>query len=195
MAKQTDAFRDLCSLTNRSATSLPQVEYEEVAPDDSSGIDPGKAPPNWEEMYARIEAMRAPGGIAADAAVDSLGCEKLWDVDSDPATQRFQVLVSLMLSSQTKDEVTAAAVRRLQGELPGTAKCCCLSMVVFSAHPISSASTNLAIGRWSDRRRCPCRHRGRGACLHYKGTLASGMRWSGIARVPVLRYPPRFTPR
>jgi len=54
--------------------------------------------------------MRAAG----DAPVDSMGCERLADPHAPPADQRFQVLVSLMLSSQTKDEVTHAAMARLR---------------------------------------------------------------------------------
>lgn len=60
--------------------------------------------------------MRARG---APAPVDTMGCERLADPAASPADQRFQTLVSLMLSSQTKDTVTAAAVARLQAELPG----------------------------------------------------------------------------
>ena len=44
-------------------------------------------------------------------------CQRLADTTAPPAVFRFQVLVSLMLSSQTKDEMTAAAVRRLQVNL------------------------------------------------------------------------------
>ena len=51
---------------------------------------------------------------AAPAPVDTMGCERLADGESDPKTFRFQTLVSLMLSSQTKDQVTAAAVEKLQ---------------------------------------------------------------------------------
>ncbi|EAY16825.1 HhH-GPD superfamily base excision DNA repair protein [Trichomonas vaginalis G3] len=47
------------------------------------------------------------------APVDTLGCgtqsEKV-----DPKTERFQTLISLMLSSMTKDQQTSAAVRKLQ---------------------------------------------------------------------------------
>jgi len=48
------------------------------------------------------------------AVVDSMGTEALADRTAPPYTQRFQTLVALMLSSQTKDEVTGAAVIRLQ---------------------------------------------------------------------------------
>lgn len=48
------------------------------------------------------------------APVDLYGCDRLYDKEASGPIQRFQILVSLMLSSQTKDEVTAAAVARLK---------------------------------------------------------------------------------
>lgn len=48
-----------------------------------------------------------------DAAVDSMGCERCADPAAPPAVQRYQNLVSLMLSSQTKDPIVFAATRRL----------------------------------------------------------------------------------
>ena len=41
-------------------------------------------------------------------------CEVLSNETDPPNVQRFHTLVALMLSSQTKDEITAGAVRRLQ---------------------------------------------------------------------------------
>eukprot|EP01079_Euglenida_sp_SAG-EU17-18_P002426 gene2426-3205_t len=41
------------------------------------------------------------------APVDSMGCERIADESADPAVYRYQALIALMLSSQTKDEVTA----------------------------------------------------------------------------------------
>jgi endonuclease-3 len=48
-----------------------------------------------------------------------MGCERLGDPNASPRHQRFHVLVGLLLSSQTKDAVTAAAVRNLQSTIPG----------------------------------------------------------------------------
>jgi len=50
----------------------------------------------------------------ASAPVDSMGCERAHDMDASPPIQRFQCLISLMLSSQTKDEVNFAAMVRLR---------------------------------------------------------------------------------
>jgi endonuclease-3 len=70
-----------------------------------------KAPSvDWRAQYAGIRAMRAK----QEAPVDTMGCDVLHDPAAPVATQRFQVLVSLMLSSQTKDEVTYGAMQRLR---------------------------------------------------------------------------------
>lgn len=62
--------------------------------------------------------MRLPGGAASNAAVDTMGCERLADTTASPRDQRFHTLVALMLSSQTKDTTNAAAMHRLKTELP-----------------------------------------------------------------------------
>ncbi|CAE6488932.1 unnamed protein product [Rhizoctonia solani] len=76
---------------------------------------PHPAPPNWEKQYALIEEMRAN----IDAPVDTMGCAKSMTGVGPLKDQRFGTLVSLMLSSQTKDEVTTAAVENLRRVLPG----------------------------------------------------------------------------
>ncbi|KAI9835086.1 MAG: hypothetical protein M1819_002638 [Sarea resinae] len=73
-------------------------------------------PPHWEEVYDTVKAMRA----RIVAPVDTMGCERLADETASPRDQRFQTLISLMLSSQTKDTVTAATIRHLQTSLPGS---------------------------------------------------------------------------
>ena len=67
-------------------------------------------PPNWEMVYNNILEMRKD----LSAPVDTMGCEKAHDPNESPHVQRFQCLVSLMLSSQTKDEVNFAAMTRLK---------------------------------------------------------------------------------
>lgn len=95
-------------------------------------------PPDWEKQLGYIRAMRS----SRDAPVDNMGADKCYDEDA-PAhvcvcvpsisnltlcmsskefilssllgqVKRFQVLVSLMLSSQTKDQVTSAAMQKLR---------------------------------------------------------------------------------
>ncbi|KAI5840453.1 DNA glycosylase [Morchella snyderi] len=72
-------------------------------------------PPNWQAMYAAVREMRS----RIPAPVDTMGCERLADAASTPKIRRFQTLVSLMLSSQTKDTVNAVAMKQLQEGLPG----------------------------------------------------------------------------
>lgn len=47
------------------------------------------------------------------APVDTMGCATNWDSSVDAKTGRFHTLVSLMLSSQTKDEMVAATMKKL----------------------------------------------------------------------------------
>ncbi|VDD85129.1 unnamed protein product [Enterobius vermicularis] len=67
-------------------------------------------PYKWEEQLKNIMKMRE----SRDAPVDTLGCHMIADVLAEPKVFRFQTLVGLMLSSQTKDQVTAAAMQRLR---------------------------------------------------------------------------------
>ncbi|XP_045613663.2 uncharacterized protein [Procambarus clarkii] len=70
----------------------------------------GWEPSHWREVLENIHQMRA----TRDAPVDLMGAEKCMDRDSQPEVYRFQVLISLMLSSQTKDQVTHAAMMKLR---------------------------------------------------------------------------------
>ena len=69
-----------------------------------------EAPENWQVLYNNILEMRKD----KTAPVDSMGCEKVQQLSREPHVQRFHCLVSLMLSSQTKDEVNFAAMQRLR---------------------------------------------------------------------------------
>jgi endonuclease-3 len=80
--------------------------------DGSVKIEP---PANWEEIYTLTRQMRNENV----APVDTMGCESLADRNRTPRDQRFQTLVALMLSSQTKDTVTAVAMRGMQENMPG----------------------------------------------------------------------------
>ncbi|EEA26782.1 alpha,alpha-trehalase nth1 [Talaromyces marneffei ATCC 18224] len=71
-------------------------------------------PSNWETMYDIVKKMRAANPTAP---VDTMGCANLHWRTSPPKEQRFHTLVALMLSSQTKDTVTAVAMQRLHTEL------------------------------------------------------------------------------
>lgn len=87
---------------------------------DASSVKP--APKRWKQQLEALTKQRK----RIIAPVDGSGCEDaggddrradLWRQESKEDQQRrerFTILVSLMLSSQTKDEVTAQAVRNLQ---------------------------------------------------------------------------------
>ncbi|XP_052462319.1 endonuclease III-like protein 1 isoform X2 [Carassius gibelio] len=67
-------------------------------------------PRDWRTQLSFIREMRSK----RDAPVDQMGAEKCYDTEAPPEVRRYQVLISLMLSSQTKDHVTAGAMQRLR---------------------------------------------------------------------------------
>ncbi|KAL8709583.1 MAG: hypothetical protein Q9220_005675 [cf. Caloplaca sp. 1 TL-2023] len=71
-------------------------------------------PTNWEVIYTAVQEMRKK----VLAPVDTMGCESLAEESWSPRDKRFQTLIALMLSSQTKDTTTALAIRNLQTTLP-----------------------------------------------------------------------------
>ncbi|KAL7310211.1 alpha,alpha-trehalase nth1 [Mucor circinelloides] len=105
-------------LTAIKKTKIEVVKKEESQEPDTSLLHASstkKPPANWNIVYDLLEALREK----EKAPVDTMGCERLADSAATPIVQRFQTLVALMLSSQTKDTVTSVAVRKLQQELPG----------------------------------------------------------------------------
>ncbi|KAI1104718.1 putative DNA repair protein NTG1 [Jackrogersella minutella] len=106
--------------TKITAPAAPKRQRKPArkAVDADTGEAKVSAPSDWEEMYDAVKAMRGPGGPAANAAVDTMGCERLAEASASARDRRFQTLVALMLSSQTKDTTNAVAMRRLQTELP-----------------------------------------------------------------------------
>ncbi|XP_078035673.1 nth-like DNA glycosylase 1 [Augochlora pura] len=66
-------------------------------------------PENWKTILENIKEMRKHG----TAPVDEMGCDKCVDPKASAKLARYQSLIALMLSSQTKDQVTHAAMQRL----------------------------------------------------------------------------------
>ncbi|EGC32185.1 hypothetical protein DICPUDRAFT_8477, partial [Dictyostelium purpureum] len=64
----------------------------------------------WEEVWNKIEVMRKEN----IAPVDTLGAESFNIEEIEPKERRFHILVGCLLSSQTKDQVTHAAMVRLK---------------------------------------------------------------------------------
>ncbi|CAD6499525.1 BgTH12-03636 [Blumeria graminis f. sp. triticale] len=124
--------RDATVASRRRGSKKPNDEPHTAAPPSprkkrvrSSKAPPSvkeatQPPPGWAELYAVVKEMRATGR-AQHAPVDSMGCERLAQADMSPRDQRFQTLIALMLSSQTKDTTNAAAMQRLATELPAHA--------------------------------------------------------------------------
>lgn len=109
----------LFSLSSPGKSPRRQRKPARKTTDPTTGEITVAPPSDWEEMYDTVRKMRSPTGQAYPAAVDTMGCERLADLESSPRDQRFHTLVALMLSSQTKDTVNAVAMRRLQTEMPG----------------------------------------------------------------------------
>ncbi|KXH25067.1 HhH-GPD superfamily base excision DNA repair protein [Colletotrichum simmondsii] len=85
-----------------------------TSPSSSSHVEP---PTDWLQIYNTVKEMRLHGA-ARNAAVDTMGCERLFHPDASERDRRFHILIALMLSSQTKDTVNAVAMKRLMTELP-----------------------------------------------------------------------------
>lgn len=85
---------------------FPRVLQEDVT---------ASQPKNWDKIYNAIVEMRK----LIITPVDSMGCERMPDTITPRMSRdnaklyRFQLLISLMLSSQTKDEVNFSAMLRL----------------------------------------------------------------------------------
>ncbi|KAJ2729710.1 alpha,alpha-trehalase nth1 [Coemansia sp. BCRC 34962] len=95
--------------------ALKRPPKKQPPPEDDDELR-GPAPrDDWDIVFDRIKEYRA----THEAPVDTVGCEALTEEEKDPKLKRFRSLVSLMLSAQTKDEITAEAVRGLSQRLPG----------------------------------------------------------------------------
>jgi len=87
-----------------------EEEEEEEITTTTNGRRRKRAPKDWEKVWEGVSERRA----RKDAPVDTMGCEVLAEEDAEPKVRRYHTLISLMLSSQTRDQQTAAAIRQLQ---------------------------------------------------------------------------------
>lgn len=90
-----------------STTRASTPRKKGVIPDPELAIAP---PQGWEDIYSLVEELRSD----RSAPVDTNGSEALPQRDLGDKVFRFQVLVALMLSSQTKDGVVGDTMRELQ---------------------------------------------------------------------------------
>jgi endonuclease-3 len=79
-------------------------------PSSSTSIIPTVPPKDWQTIYWLVDELR----LDRTAPVDTDDSEALPDGSEDPKTYRFQILVALLLSSQTKDAVVGGTMRALQ---------------------------------------------------------------------------------
>ncbi|XP_029433272.1 endonuclease III-like protein 1 [Rhinatrema bivittatum] len=113
---QSSSMRHLPSLSTARRRKTLQVMYELPAEGagekdtEPSTKKPKWEPKNWKQQLDNIREMRKQ----RDAPVDLMGVAKCYDPVAAPEVMRYQVLLSLMLSSQTKDQVTSAAMARLR---------------------------------------------------------------------------------
>lgn len=86
-----------------------KVEYETTGkrPLEDAVVEPRK---DWLEIYNEIQEYRKLN----IADVDTMGCATLANDADDEKQFRYHILTSLQLSSQTKDPITAQAVRNLK---------------------------------------------------------------------------------
>ncbi|GJC79680.1 endonuclease III [Colletotrichum liriopes] len=111
-----DAVADTRGRKRRRVTKTEDVHDAE--PTGGGAAVKMKAPPSdWESIYDAVKQMRLHGA-ARNAAVDTMGCERLFHPEASERDRRFHILIALMLSSQTKDTVNAVAMKRLMTQLP-----------------------------------------------------------------------------
>ncbi|KAK5124628.1 hypothetical protein LTR85_001341 [Meristemomyces frigidus] len=123
----TTLSAESATVIRRSPRKAPRLESEDDSSKRKAGRKPAKhikgpngvrtvePPEDWERVYDITAAMRK----RVLAPVDTMGCESLAEDHRSPRDRRLQTLVALMLSSQTKDTVTAVAMKNLQAHLPG----------------------------------------------------------------------------
>ncbi|POW20130.1 hypothetical protein PSHT_03800 [Puccinia striiformis] len=107
--------------TEQSTSTLPEgkspIKRKTKTVVKQALLEPVPPPPRWKETYGLIEEQRK----TFIAPVDTMGCDKAGDapetshlMERSERDRRLSCLVSLMLSSQTKDEVTAQATLNLR---------------------------------------------------------------------------------
>ncbi|XP_044760524.1 endonuclease III-like protein 1 [Coccinella septempunctata] len=106
---------DSVTFKNKVDIKIPEVKIETTDIEDlgqypDSKMKLQRVPLHWEDVLKNLREMRKK----FDAPVDTMGCDKCHDDSANPEVQRYQQLLSLMLSSQTKDQVTFAAMEKLR---------------------------------------------------------------------------------
>ncbi|XP_015922065.2 endonuclease III-like protein 1 isoform X2 [Parasteatoda tepidariorum] len=106
----SNTTRKRVAITTEEGCSVKPEKAIKKEPESVSDIEDGVwKPENWRQVLDNILKMRK----MYVAPVDSLGCEECPEEGVLPEVFRYQTLISVMLSSQTRDEVTFAASQRL----------------------------------------------------------------------------------
>ncbi|XP_054153577.1 endonuclease III-like protein 1 [Oppia nitens] len=96
---------------NNSSTTTVQKPNVQNKRQRKSVVESTEEPKNWRQLLENIRQMRSD----RNAVVDSMGAEKTYDEnEGNDKDKRFQILISLMLSSQTRDEITYATMQSLR---------------------------------------------------------------------------------
>ncbi|KAJ3400069.1 hypothetical protein HDU80_007316 [Chytriomyces hyalinus] len=104
--------RNASNQSDNEASPLKKRKPSPIKPKQGSQRNP---PANWEHVYDEIKLFRQTN----PAPVDTIGCGILASPTLPPNIFRFQTFIALLLSSQTKDPINAAAIERLITQLPG----------------------------------------------------------------------------
>ncbi|KAJ4895339.1 hypothetical protein Rs2_22133 [Raphanus sativus] len=100
---------DIEDFSSRESKLNSYVKSTEASTSASSIRTAGRPPQNWEKVLEGIRKMTS----SEEATVDPLNCDRTGSF-LPPKERRFYVLIGTLLSSQTKDHVTGAAVERLR---------------------------------------------------------------------------------
>ncbi|EFR01925.1 DNA base excision repair N-glycosylase 1 [Nannizzia gypsea CBS 118893] len=145
----TTDIEDLLTATRKRKRAATRTRKAVKAEDGDAGRmkgvkdEPGddiKGPPNWQAIYETVKQMRERNPTAP---VDTMGCAELYWQSSPPRDRRFHTLIALMLSSQTKDTVTAAAMMRLHTQLTDETHDKPVAEVWDRAHQMAPSTLNL----------------------------------------------------
>jgi endonuclease-3 len=104
----TPPKRTRLAKTTRAAVVTPSVLLAEDECKQPEKKKSKKPPTDWEAIYSLVEELRHD----RTAPCDHSGAEALAET-TNPKDRRFIALLSLMLSSQTKDAVVAQAIRAM----------------------------------------------------------------------------------
>ncbi|KAL0884504.1 hypothetical protein Bca101_008485 [Brassica carinata] len=101
---------DIEDFSSRASKQKSYVKSTEASTSASSIKTACSRPPqNWEKMMEGIRKMTS----SEEASADPLNCDRTGSF-LPPKERRFYVLIGTLLSSQTKEHVTGAAVERLR---------------------------------------------------------------------------------